>query len=183
MCEADAGEIALEAEIGHDGDDDAGLGEQTLLRPRRGDRRHHLVAVDEVAALVDDHHAVGVAVEGDADIGAHLAHLGGERGWRGRADVAVDVEAVRIDSHREDLGAELPQRLRRDPVAGAIGAVDDDADAVEREAPRQRALGVFDVAVGDALDPLGAAEIGRGGEPAAEIGVDQGLDLAPRGHR
>ena len=79
---------------------------------------------------------------------------------RGRADVAVDVEAVRLDADGDDLGAELPQRLGRDLVGGAVGAIDDDAHAVEVELARQGALGEFDVAGVDALDALGAAEHG-----------------------
>ena len=141
------------------------------------DDRHQLVAVDEVALLVDDHDPVGVAVERDADVGAHLAHLGGESGRRGRADLAVDVEAVGLDADRDHLGAEFPQRLRRDLVGGAVGAIDDDAHAVERQVARQRALGELDVALLDAVDAPGAAEIGEAGEPLAEIGVDQRLDL------
>ena len=35
-----------------------------------------------------------------------------------------------------DLGAELPQHRRRDLVGGAIGAIDDDLEAVEVEAAR-----------------------------------------------
>jgi len=133
-------------------------------------------SAQEVAIAVDDHDAIGVAVERDADVGAHFADLRGERGGGGRAHVAVDVEAVRIDPHREDLGAEFPKRLRRDAVAGAVGAIDDDADAVERQGPGQGALGIFDVAVRDALDPLGASEIGGGGKASGEVGIDQGFD-------
>ena len=81
------------------------------------------------SSMIDD--PVGVAVERDADIGAHLAHLGGKRGRRGRADVVVDVEAVRLDADGDRLGAELLQRQRRDLVGGAVGAIDDDAQAVE----------------------------------------------------
>ena len=44
-----------------------------------GDDGHDLVAVDDLALLVDDDDAIGVAVERDADVGAHLAHLGDER--------------------------------------------------------------------------------------------------------
>ena len=61
----------------------------------------------------------------------------------------------------DDLGVELPQRLRRHPIAGAVRAVDDDAQAVEREIPRQRALGELDIAILHAVDALGAAEIRR----------------------
>ncbi len=71
--------MPLEAEIGHDGRDHAGLGQAAVVLPASGDHRHQLIAVDQMALLVDDHDAVGVAVERDADIGAHLAHLGGKR--------------------------------------------------------------------------------------------------------
>ena len=79
--------------------------------------------------------------------------------------------------NRDDLGAELPQRVGRDLVGGAVGAVDHDAQAVERQIARQRALGEFDVAVLHAVDALGAAELGGLGEPLGEIAVDQLLDL------
>ena len=82
------------------GRDDAGLREPAVLLPGAGDHGHELVAVDHLALLVDDEDAVGVAVERDADIGAHLAHLADQRLRRGRADVAIDVEAVRIDADR-----------------------------------------------------------------------------------
>jgi hypothetical protein len=86
-----------------------------------------LVAVDRLALLVDDEDAVGVAVERDADVGAQLANLPRERIRRRRADVAVDVEPIRLDADRDDLRAELPQRLGRDLVGGAVGAIDHDA--------------------------------------------------------
>ena len=73
--EAEPGEMPLEAEIGHHGRDHAGLGQPAVFLPALGDHREQLVAVDHMAALVDDDDAVGVAVERDADVGAHLAHL------------------------------------------------------------------------------------------------------------
>ena len=56
---ASAGEIAFEPEIRHHGGDDAGLRQQPLRRPGGGDRRHHLVAVDDLAMLVDNDGTVG----------------------------------------------------------------------------------------------------------------------------
>ena len=106
--------------------DDAGLGQPAVVLQAFGDHRQQLVAVDDVAALVGDEHAVGVAVERDADIGAHLAHLAAQLLGRGRAAVAVDVEAVGLDADRDHLGAELPQRLRRHLIGGAVGAIDHD---------------------------------------------------------
>jgi hypothetical protein len=82
-----------------------------------------------MALLVDDDHAVGISVERDADVGAHLPDLARQGVRSGRADVLVDVVAVRVDADGDDFGAELPQRLRGDAVGGAVGAVDDDAQA------------------------------------------------------
>ena len=112
--------------------------------------------------------AVGVAVERDADIGAQFADLADQRLRRGRADVAVDVEAVGLDADGDDFGAKLPERLGRDLVGGAVGAIDHDAHALEVDLARQGALGELDVAGVHALDALGAAELGgarRGGGP------------------
>ena len=91
--------------------------------------------------------------------------------------LAVDVEAVRLDADRDDVGAELPQRRRRHPIAGTLGAVDDDAQAFEREVARQRTLGEFDVAVVDAVDTLGAAKFAAFGQALGHIAVDQTFDL------
>ena len=67
--------MALQAKIGHDGGHDAGLGERPSACQLLRDNRHQLIAVDQMALFIDDQHAVGVAVEGDADVGAHFAHL------------------------------------------------------------------------------------------------------------
>ncbi len=82
-----------------------------------GDQRHQLVAVDDVALLIGDDHPVGIAIERDADVGAHLAHLLAHGLRRGRAAFLVDVEAVRLVADLHDLGAELPQRRWRHLVA------------------------------------------------------------------
>ena len=159
LCEA-----PLEAEVRHDGGDDGGFRQPPVRHPALGDDGENLVAVDDVAFLVDDDHAVGVAVERDADVGAHFAHLARQRFGRGRADVEVDVDAVGLDADLDDFGAELPQRFGRHLVGGAVGAIDHHAHAFERDVARQRALGVFDVARRHVVDALGAAEVGRLGE-------------------
>ena len=58
----------------------------------------------------------------------------------------------------ENLGAELPQRFGRHLVGGTVGAIDDDAQPVERHVPGQRHLGEFDVAGHHVVDALRAAE-------------------------
>ena len=90
--------MALEPEIGHHGRHHTGLWQPAVLLPAFGNDGEQLVAVHHVAALVNDQHAVGVAVQRDADVGAHLAHLAAERGEIGRSAFLVDVETVGIDA-------------------------------------------------------------------------------------
>ncbi len=89
----------------------------------------------------------------------------------------VDVAAVGLDADLDDLGAQLPQRFGRHLVAGAVGAIDDDAQAVEAQVLRQGALGELDIALLRAFDARGAADAVGGGQQAGGVGVDQILDL------
>ena len=96
--EAEPLQMALEAEIGHHGGDNAVARHLAGGVPRGGDKRHQLIAVDEPAALVGDQQAVGVAVEGDADIGAAGDDLALHRRRRHGAAILVDVEPVGRDA-------------------------------------------------------------------------------------
>ena len=170
--------MPLEAQIRHHRGDDAGFRQPPVIPPALGDHRQQLVAIDQMAVLVGDDDAIGVAIERDADIGAHFEHLAAERLGRSRAAFAVDVEAVRLDADGDHVGAQLPERAGRDAVGGAVGAVEDDAQALERKVARQRALGEFDVAVVHAVDALGAAEVAALGHALGHVAVDQAFDLA-----
>ena len=86
--------MAFKPEVRHHGGDHARLGQSALVAPALGDHRHHLVAVDQAALLVDQDHPVGVAVERDADIRPHLADLARQSLGRGRTDLEIDVEPV-----------------------------------------------------------------------------------------
>ena len=68
-------EKALQSEIRHHGGDDTRLGEAAVFLPALRDHREQLVAIDQVSALIDKNDAVGVAIERDADVGAHFANL------------------------------------------------------------------------------------------------------------
>ena len=96
----------------------------------------------------------------------------------GRADVAVDVHAVRLDADRKNLRAQFPQGFGRDLVSGAIGAIDHDAHAFEGHVARQGMLGEFDITRAHVIDAAGAAERRGLRQFQAEVGLDQGLDLA-----
>src|SRR5262249_60838176 len=82
-------QVALKPEIGHHRGDDAAAGKASAPQPGFGDDRHELIAVDHLTLLVDNDHAVGVAVERNADIGAHLIDLADEIARRGRGAVLV----------------------------------------------------------------------------------------------
>ena len=141
-----------------------------------GDQRHHLVAVHQRAVLVDDDHPVRVAVQRDADVGAHLVHLPGHRHRVGGAAFLVDVEAVGLVVDGDDLGAQLPERGGRHLVAGAVGAVDNDPQARQRHGARQRPLGELDIAVMHAVDALGSAEPILVGERHLHLAVEHSFD-------
>ncbi len=130
-----------------------------------------------MAALVDQNDAVGVAIERNANVGAHFAHLAAQRLRRRGAAILVDVETIRLDADGDDVGAQLPQRFRHHLVGGAVSAIDHHAQAVEAEVARQRALGEFDVAVMHAVDAAGAPEACTLREFLVEVFVEQLLDL------
>ncbi len=76
----------------------------------------------------------------------------------GRAAAVVDVGAVGRHAERDDVGAELPQRLGRDVVGGAVGAIDDDLEPVEPQPLGEGRLGEVDVAAARVVDAPGAAD-------------------------
>src|SRR3569832_630970 len=170
-------EETFETEIRHHGRNDAGLGEPAILFPALRDHGEELIAVDQMAALIDQDHTIGIAVERNADIDAQFAHLAAQRFRRRGAAFLVDVEAVGFDADGDDVGAELPQRFGRHLVGGAVGAIDNDTQAFEAKLARQRALGEFDVAVMHAVDAAGTAEACALRQTTIERFVEQLLDL------
>ena len=104
-------------------------------------------------------------------------HLGNQRVRRCRTAFLVDVEAVRLDADGENIRAELPKGLRRNLVGGTMGAIDNHAQTVELHVPRQRALGVFDIARMGGVDAFGAAQRLRLGKILGQIRRNQRLDL------
>ena len=100
----------------------------------RGDREH-LVAVDDLALLVDRDHAIGVAVERETDVGpvCRARACWSVLGVRGAA-LLVDVGAVGRRVQHVDVGTERAQRGGRGAERRAVPAVDDDLHAVEATA-------------------------------------------------
>ena len=71
----------------------------------------------------------------------------------GRSAAVVDVGAVGRDAERDHFGAQFPQRLGRDVVGGAIGAIDRDLEAVEPQMIGKGRLGEMDIAAARIVDP------------------------------
>ena len=100
-----------------------------------------------VAGLVDHDQPVGVAVERQADVARRSRPpLRCSACGCGRSAAVVDVGAIGRHPERDDVGAKLPQRLGRDLVSGAVGAIDHDLEPVEPELLGKGRLGEMDVA-------------------------------------
>src|SRR5690606_21506017 len=107
--EALARQETLEAEIRHDGRDNAVAAQRAVRRPAFGDDGHQLVAVDELAVLVDDLHTVGITIERDADIGAYFMYLALQGLGMGGAAFEIDVETIRLVADGHDIRPEFPE--------------------------------------------------------------------------
>ena len=133
-ADAGAGEGGFEAHVGHGGGDDEVVGELAAGLEVAGAGEHDGVAVDDVAVLVGEEGAVGVAVEGDAHGGAGDFDLGGDDLGVEGAAVLVDVAAVGGGVGDVDGAVEGFEELRGDGAGGAVGAVEDDVAVVEGDA-------------------------------------------------
>ena len=76
---------------------------------RRAGRRRRRRA----PCAVDEQHPVAVAIEGDAEVGAALAHPRGQCFGMGGADAVVDVDAVGLDADGVHARAQFAQHQRR----------------------------------------------------------------------
>ncbi len=111
-----------------------------LLENRLGEQRGREVAGDELARVVDEEAAVGVAVVGDAEVGALLAHLlDDELAVLGqqRIRLVVRERTVGLEVAAHDLDLRQPLEHRRQHRAGhPVRRVDDDPQ--RSRSPRRR---------------------------------------------
>ena len=80
--------------------------------------------------------------------------------FRGAA-AGVDVHAIRFIADCNHVGAKLVEHRRRDVVARAVRAVDDETQPAQVPLGRKRALAKFDVAAGGVIDAARFAKVGR----------------------
>jgi hypothetical protein len=172
--DAEACQGMLEAEIAHQGADHARYGFPAELRGL-GDHVEDLVAVVHVTVGINHDDAVAVAVQGDAHVGAALQDSVADALGRRGADLVVDVHAVGLGAHHEELGPQLMEDLGGHHVGGAVGAVERDLHAAQIELVGEGALAELHVAPPGVVDPPRLAELG--GRFAAHGLVEAGLDL------
>ena len=178
QAQAERGEVPFQPQIRHDGGHDAAARKPPRAVPEAGDGRQDLVAIDDLAQLIDQGQPVGVAVQGNAQIGTAFSHQLGQASGRGGAARMIYVESIGADAGGHHLSAELPQHGGRDLVGSAMGAIDGNAQAIEAEALREAGLGGFDVAARRILEPARAPQPGRPREGIGQVpGLHQRLDL------
>ena len=131
---AGALESGFEAHVGHGGGDDEVIGEEAARLEVAGGHEQDGVAVDRRCLGAGQHAAVGVAVEGEAEVGTAFGYLGGNPLGMEGAAVVVDVAAVGSDVEQGDVAAQSGEELGGDGCRSAVGAVDDDAQSGKVEA-------------------------------------------------
>ena len=179
QTQATRGQEFLKPEVRHDGRNQRAAFQPPLFGPTSRHQRHDLIAVRHTAILIKDHHPIRIAIKADADMGA-MGHdrLGGGLGM-GRSATVVDIGAIGRNTHRDHLGAQFPQHLRRGAIGGAIGAIDHHLQPVQPQSRREGRLDEFLIAAASILNPLGAANVlGLGRQDLAfQNGLDLGLGL------
>ena len=115
----------------------AGLALQDFARV---DQQQH-VAVDDVAVFVDRADAVGVAIEGDAKLGAGFADFGDQvREIRGNGGIGMMVGkvAVHLEEQLGGVDVDLFENAMDDRAGRAVARVGDHLDAALEMELRRR---------------------------------------------
>src|ERR1700722_2340720 len=120
----------MQAEVAHRGHDQSPA-ERVALEEVACEKDHEVITVTNRSARVNGDESIGVAVEGETEVGVELHHLGDERVDMGRAAVDVDVATVRIVVDRGDARAGRLEDLVSDVTGRAVGAVEHDVQRGE----------------------------------------------------
>ena len=132
-ADAAALECGFESHVRHSGGDHGVVVQQHVRLHVAGRHEQHAVTVHNLARGVGEHGAVGIAVEGDAEIvfAVGAGNFGGDVLGMERAAVGVDVASVGIDVQEVGVDVAVAKNHRRDGAGGSVGAVDKDAQLAE----------------------------------------------------
>ena len=127
-----AAKNAFETKVGHRGGNDAIAGKFALgfEITRHGEK--NAVAVDDFSVAGDEKGAVGVTVESDPESGALLGHTLLKSIQVKRATACVDIAAVWFRADGDDVTPKRKEEFRPKFIGGAVGAVQDDSEPLER---------------------------------------------------
>ena len=122
---------AHEAQIGHDGGNRRVMGQLAAIL--QIDRKHRLddVAIDLGAVFRHEHHAVGIAIVGNAHVSAAFGHKLGQGAQMGGAAIDVDVGAVIVVVDHGDFRTQTTQRLCARERRRAVARIERNVEPVE----------------------------------------------------
>src|ERR1700730_5550446 len=140
-----------------------------------GENEHQLIAIHAASELIDHDHPIAVAVERDSNLRAHPRHRELQQLRRHRAAAIVDVTAVRRAADGDDFSAQIAKHARGHLVAGAVGAIDDNFEALQAHAGRNGRSAEILILGPAAVDAYGLAQALRFLREHRE--VQQTLDL------
>jgi hypothetical protein len=83
-----------------------------------------LVTIDFVAFVVHHNDPIAIAIVGNTQIGFFRQHARLQGTNVRRPDLFIDVEAIRLTAHRDNLSAQLAENIRRNVIGRAVSAVD-----------------------------------------------------------
>src|SRR5712671_5175602 len=127
--DAFTGEHTLESKIGHGGGDHAVAFEFALRFEEARGGQEHPVAIDDFPGGGNEQRAVGIAVKGHTERGAFGNHTLLQLVEMQRAATGVNIAAVGLIAHGDYVGAQRLKKLGGQSVGGAVGAIEDHAQA------------------------------------------------------
>ncbi len=95
--------------------------------------------------MVDHNDAVAIAIIGDTQIGFFGQHARLQGAYVGCPDLFVDVEPVRLTTHRDHLSTQLAEHIRGDVIGRAMGAVDNHFERIQAQFVREGAFAEFNI--------------------------------------
>jgi len=131
--DAGAAQSRLKAHVGHGSGHHQIAGQQAARLQIAGGDQQDGVAIDHVVAGAGQHAAVGIAIEGEADLRAAGGGLRGDVLGMQCAAILIDIAAVGRNVQQLDCAAQTAEEFRGDSGGGAIGAVGHNLQALERE--------------------------------------------------
>lgn len=130
--DAFAGEDTFESKIGHGSGDNTVAFELILRLEMTSDGEEDAVAVDDFPGLADEEGAIGIAIESDPKPAALRNDPLLQAFEMQRSTTIIDVAAIRGHAHGDDICAEGAKERGAEPISGAVGTVQNNAEAGER---------------------------------------------------